>query len=136
MMFELIVTSISKLLDKIIPDPQARDAAKLELLKVENQQVLSETQAQLSAILAEENSSDRWTSRARPSFLYVMYFILLLCVFGGILGVWYPAQTALAAANINAMLKAIPSDLYELFGLGYLGYTGARSFEKWKGKRK
>lgn len=135
-MFELIVTSISKLLDKIIPDPQARDAAKLELLKVENQQVLSETQAQLSAILAEENSSDRWTSRARPSFLYVMYFILLLCVFGGILGVWYPAQTALAAANINAMLKAIPSDLYELFGLGYLGYTGARSFEKWKGKRK
>src|SRR6185369_15325856 len=127
-MLELIINTVSRLLDKIIPDPQARDAAKLELLKAENQQALSEAQAQLSAILAEAGSNDPWTSRARPSFLYVMYFILLLCVFGGILGIWYPQQTALAAANINAMLKAIPSDLYELFGLGYLGYTGARSF--------
>ena len=135
-MLELIINTVSRLLDKIIPDPQARDAAKLELLKAENQQALSEAQAQLSAILAEAGSNDPWTSRARPSFLYVMYFILLLCVFGGILGIWYPQQTALAAANINAMLKAIPSDLYELFGLGYLGYTGARSFEKWKGKKR
>jgi len=68
--------------------------------------------------------------------LYVMYFILLLCVFGGILGIWYPAQTRQAAENINALFRAIPSDLYTLFGLGYLGYTGARSFDKWRDVKK
>jgi hypothetical protein len=86
---------------------------------------------------AEAGSADPWTSRARPSFLYLMYVLLLLCVFGGILGIWYPSQTAQAAININALLKALPPDLYTLFGLGYLGYTGARSFEKWQfGKTK
>ena len=32
---EAIVGPVSKLLDKIIPDPQARDRAKLELLKLQ-----------------------------------------------------------------------------------------------------
>ena len=131
-MLELIIGSVAKLLDKIIPDPAQRDAAKLELLKAENQQVLTEMQTQLSAILAEANSADPWTSRARPSFLYVMYFMIVSCVLGGIIGIWYPDQTQQAATNINALLKAIPSDLYTLFGLGYLGYTGARSFDKWR----
>jgi uncharacterized membrane protein YraQ (UPF0718 family) len=133
-MLELIIGSVAKLLDKIIPDPAQRDAAKLELLKAENQQVLTEMQTQLSAILAEANSADPWTSRARPSFLYVMYFMIVSCVLGGIIGIWFPEQTQQAAANINALLKAIPNDLYTLFGLGYLGYTGARSFEKWAQK--
>jgi len=26
--------------------------------------------------------------------------------------------------------------LWTLFGAGYLGYTGGRSFDKWKGKAK
>ncbi len=133
-MLETILGSVAKLLDKIIPDPAARDAAKLALLQAENRQALSEMQAQLSAILAEARSADPWTSRARPSFLYVMYFIVLACVLGGIAGIWFPAETQAAARNINALLKAIPSDLYTLFGLGYLGYAGARSFDKWRGK--
>jgi hypothetical protein len=131
-MMELIMGTVIKLLDRIIPDPMAREAAKLELLKSENRQTLSEMQTQLSAILAEAGSADKWTSRARPSFMYVMYFMLLLCVFGGIVGIWYPQETQMAAKNINALLKALPSDLYTLFGLGYLGYTGARSFDKWR----
>lgn len=133
-MLAALLPFILGVLDRVIPDEGARAAAKLELMKTENQQVLSELQVQLSAILAEASSADPWTSRARPSFLYIMYLILLLCVGGGILGIWYPAATMQAATNINALLKAIPSDLYTLFGLGYLGYTGARSFEKWKGK--
>jgi hypothetical protein len=131
-MFELIMGTVIKLLDRIIPDPAVREAAKLELLKNENQQALNQMQSQLSAILAEAGSADKWTSRARPSFLYVMYFILMLCVFGGVLGIWYPQETQMAAKNINALLKALPEDLYTLFGLGYLGYTGARSFDKWQ----
>ena len=34
----------------------------------------------MSAIVAEANSSDPWTSRARPSFLYLIYVLLLFAV--------------------------------------------------------
>jgi hypothetical protein len=132
-MLELAIQTILKLLDRIIPDPATRDAAKLELMKSENQQVISEMQASLSAIVTEGQSADRWTSRARPAFLYVMYVMLLFCLFGGILGIWYPQQIKQAAENVNALFKALPTDLYNLFGLGYLGYAGARSFDKWRG---
>lgn len=131
-MFETLFPFLFKIIDRIIPDESARQMAKLELVKSENQQALNEIQASLSAILAEANSDDAWTSRARPSFLYVMYVVICSCFIGGIIGIWYPAQTAQAATNINALLKAIPSDLYTLFGMGYLGYTGARSFDKWR----
>ena len=70
---EAIVGPVSKLLDKIIPDPQARDRAKLELLKLQGDQEMQTITAQMQAIVAEAQSSDPWTSRARPSFLYMMY---------------------------------------------------------------
>ncbi len=133
-MFEVIIPFIFKLIDRIIPDEPARAAAKLELMKSENQQALSEMQASLSAIIAEGGSADKWTSRARPSFLYVMYAVIVLCFIGGIIGIWYPIQTQQAATNINALLRALPQDLYNLFGMGYLGYAGARSFDKWRKK--
>lgn len=133
-MFAALLPFVFSLIDKFIPDEEKRVAAKLEMMKTENQQVLSEMQASLSAVLAEAQSADPWTSRARPSFLYLMYAILFLCVAGGIIGIWYPQDMQLAAQNMNALLKAIPSELYNLFGLGYLGYAGARSFDKWRGK--
>ena len=37
-LIEAIVGPLGKLIDKIIPDPQARDRAKLELLKLEGDQ--------------------------------------------------------------------------------------------------
>ena len=77
----------------MIPDPAQRDQAKLALLQLEGQQALQEMQVSLSAILAEANSADPWTSRARPTFLYVIYSIILLCVVGAIIGIWWPQQT-------------------------------------------
>ena len=76
-LIEAIVGPVSKLLDKIIPDPQARDKAKLELLKLQGDQEMQGIAAQMQAIVAEANSSDPWTSRARPSFLYMMYALIL-----------------------------------------------------------
>ncbi len=127
-----IVSPILKIIDKVIPDPAERDRIKLELMKTENQQMLDEAKTQLSAILAEEQSADPWTSRARPSFLYIMYLVILFCMTGGIIGIWFPAAMHQAADNINALLRAIPDSLWSLFGIGYLGYTGARSLDKWK----
>jgi hypothetical protein len=121
---------LGKAMDKIFPDPVERDKVKLALLTQEGRQALDEMQLQLSAILAEANSNDRWTSRARPAFLYVMYVVIGLCFVGGIIGIWWPDQVTTAAQNINNLLGAIPEEMWWLFGTGYLGYTGARSLDK------
>ena len=49
---------------------------------------------------------------------------------GGIIGIWWPDQVAMAAVNIKDLLAAIPDSLWALFGAGYLGYSGARSYDK------
>ena len=125
---------VDKVLDRVLPDPAARERANQELLRLTQEGELAETRTQLSAILAEAQSADRWTARARPAFLYVMYVVILLCFGGGVAGIWWPAQVATAAQNIANLLAAIPDSLWWLFGTGYLGYTGARSLEKLKAK--
>lgn len=132
-MWQALIAPICSLIDKLIPDEFAREAAKLQLMQAEGQQALQEIQAQLSPILAEAQSADPWTSRARPSFMYVIYILLLASI---PMGVLY-AYDAVLAANITEgfknWLSSIPEPIINLFGMGYLGYTGARSFEKWKG---
>jgi hypothetical protein len=113
-------------------DPKADARAKL--IRAEQDGKLAELRLSLSAIVAEARSKDPWTSRARPSFLYLMYLVILLCIAGGIAGIWWPAQIGLAATNVARLLEAVPESLWWLFGAGYLGYTGARSFDKWRGR--
>ena len=62
---------VGDVLDKVIPDPKAKEKAKLELAKQLQEGKLKETEQQLSAIVMEAKSTDPWTSRARPAFLYV-----------------------------------------------------------------
>ena len=132
-LIEAIIGPVAKLLDKIIPDPEARDRAKLELIKLQGTQEMENVQAQLSAIVAEAGSHDPWTSRARPSFLYVMYALLLWAIPMGLIAAVRP-ETALAIAKgMNAYLSGLPEPLYALFGTGYLGYTAARAWGKAKG---
>ena len=131
-----IIGPVASLLDKIIPDPQARDAAKLELLKLQGEQGLDQVRVQMQAVVAEAQSADPWTSRARPSFLYVMYALLLWSVPMGLIAAVRPAMAHDIAAGMTAYLNGIPEPLYALFGTGYLGYTVARSWGKAKGVEK
>ena len=135
-LIEGIVGPIAKLIDKLIPDPQARDQAKLELLKLQGSQDMETLRTQLSAILAEAQSTDPWTSRARPSFLYVMYVLLLWAIPMGLIAAARPEMAEAIAKGMNAYLAGIPEPLYALFGTGYLGYTAARSWGKAKGTEK
>ena len=128
-----LIAPIANLIDKIIPDPKARDAAKLELIKLQGSQEMEQLRTQLSAIVAEANSPDPWTSRARPSFLYVMYALLLWAIPMGLIAAVQPAMAKDIAAGMNAYLAGMPEPLYALFGTGYLGYTVARSWGKAKG---
>ena len=128
-----ILSPITQLLDKIIPDPRARDAAKLELLKLQGSQEMDALRVQLSAIVAEAGSTDPWTSRARPSFLYVMYAIILWAIPMGLIASVRPDMAKAIATGMNAYLAGIPEPLWALFGTGYLGYTAARQWGKAKG---
>jgi len=124
----------AKVLDKIFPDKEAADKAKLELLKVQQQGQLLELEKAYGAILAEAQSSDPWTSRARPSFLYVFYFLLVvMIVVGPLIGIFFPLQMTAFYGNVAKGFEAIPEELWWTFSAGYLGYTGARTFEKKKG---
>jgi hypothetical protein len=134
-MWQALITPVCALIDKLIPDPTAREAAKLQLMKEDGQQALKEIEAQLSPILAEAQSQDPWTSRARPSFLYVVYVLLLASLPMGIVFAYDPTVATAVTEGFRAWLSAIPEPIINLFGMGYLGYTGARSFEKWKGKK-
>ncbi len=128
-----LIGPVSSIIDKIIPDKAARDRAKLELLKLEGSQELEEVRVQMSAILAEAQSADPWTSRARPSFLYVMYLLLLWSIPMGLIAAFRPDAARGIANGMNAYLSGIPEPLYALFGTGYLGYTVARQWGKIRG---
>ncbi|NBR32377.1 MAG: hypothetical protein EBS87_04870 [Sphingomonadaceae bacterium] len=128
-----ILSPVTKLIDKIIPDPKARDAAKLELLKLQGTQELEAVRTQLSALIAEAQSPDPWTSRARPSFLYVMYAIILWSIPMGLIAAVQPQMAHDIAGGMNAYLNGIPQPLWALFGTGYLGYTAARQWGKERG---
>jgi hypothetical protein len=130
---EAIVGPVSKLLDKIIPDPEARDRAKLELIKLQGDQEMAAIGAQMQAIVVEAQSADPWTSRARPSFLYVMYALIMWAIPMGLIAAADP-KLALGIGNgMTAYLRGLPEELYALFGTGYLGYTAARTWGKVKG---
>jgi Holin of 3TMs, for gene-transfer release len=127
---DLVIGPITSIIDKVIPDKAARDQAKLELLRLQGAHELEAIQAQLSAIVAEANSHDPWTSRARPSFLYVMYVMILFALPMGVLSAFRPATASAIATGMTAYLAGLPEPLYVLFGTGYLGYTAARQWGK------
>lgn len=127
---EALIGPITAIIDKVIPDKTARDKAKLELLQLQGTQDLAEINARLSAIVAEANSHDPWTSRARPSFLYVIYVLLLWSLPMGVLAAFAPERAMAIAKGMNAYLTGLPEPLYALFGTGYLGYTVARQWGK------
>ncbi|MEY4721507.1 MAG: hypothetical protein RIQ46_1232 [Pseudomonadota bacterium] len=133
---ESLIGPIASIIDKVIPDKAARDRAKLELLQLQGTQEMQLLQTRLSAIVAEANSQDPWTSRARPSFLYVMYAMILWAMPMGVLAAFRPQAAIDIASGMNAYLNGLPEPLYALFGTGYLGYTVARQWGKISGTDK
>ncbi|RMB36841.1 holin (3TMs family) [Sphingomonas sp. PP-F2F-G114-C0414] len=75
-------------------------------------------------------ATDPWITRARPTFLYVMYTLLLGAIPAGLIAAVRPQMAQAIAAGMAAYLNAIPEPLYALFGTGYLGYTVAREWGK------
>lgn len=126
----------TKLIDKLFPDPEQKAKAQLELLRMQQSGDLDEMKTQLSAIIAEAQSSDPWTSRARPSFLYVVYVLLLWSIPMGVLTIFRPEAAAAFTAGFKAWMLAIPEPVLTLFGVVMTGYVAGRSWEKVRGATK
>lgn len=132
-----IAKLFAPVIDKLIPDREAASKAKYELAALEQQGELEMVRVSLSAILAEAQSTDKWTSRARPSFMYCFYLFLLTH------GLALPVLAAFAPIDLHGIytamgegLAAIPDGLWWTFASGYLGYTAARQVGKIKGTDK
>ena len=128
-----VVKPLFDIIDDLFTSDEERAEAKRKLLSEEGQGKIRDLQTRLSAILAEANSKDPWTSRARPSFLYIIYIMILSAIPMGILSAFQPQISALVITGMQGWLNAIPDSLWALFGAGYLGYSAARSWDKNKG---
>lgn len=112
-----------KLIDRLIPDPKARDAAKLELMKMDEEGELSRLQTQAGIITAEA-MGESWLQRNwRP--LTMVWFAVLV-------GMYWFGYTP------DNLTDAALEDIFDLIKLGLTGYVVGRSAEKgiklWKEK--
>ncbi|MDX2074037.1 MAG: holin family protein [Alphaproteobacteria bacterium] len=130
-----IIPALSALLDRIIPDPVAREKAKLELLRGERAQDLEELKAALAADAAQTDinkteaaSADRFVAGWRP-------FIGWVC--GVAFAYHFVLQPLLAFIIANGgggpvELPKFDMDALSTVLMGMLGLGGLRTLEKIK----
>lgn len=129
-MISQILSLGSTIIDKLFETPSEKKKAQTKLIEMQVNGELAKLEHELSVLLAEAKSKDPWTSRARPSFLYVIYIFMLSAIPMGFLYSFYPGVASNISNGVSEWLQAIPNEMWTLFGIGYLGYTGARSFDK------
>ncbi len=127
-----LAAPLFELIDDLFTSDEERSEAKRKLLSQEGKRSLQQLEINMSAIVAEAKSADPWTSRARPSFLYVIYVMILGAIPMGFLSAFEPEIAQRVVDGMQGWLAAIPEALWGLFGAGYLGYSGFRSWDKKK----
>jgi hypothetical protein len=133
-----ILDAVFKIVDKLIPDPQAKAQAKIDILKMEQEGEFKQMDADLQMSLsqaeinkAEAASSDPFTSGWRP-------FVGWVCGAGFatqfVIGPW---GTWIAALN-NHPIPFPQMDMTTMMPLlfGMLGLGAYRSYDKMKGTAK
>ena len=114
-------------------EPISADKAAELALKVQELETSIET-SRLNVMIAEASSADKWTSRARPGFLYLFYLVVVvLALVAPLAGIFYPLQMSQFYLNVKAGFEAVPEAMWWTFTTGYLGYVGARQYGKIKG---
>ncbi|CAB4166535.1 Holin of 3TMs, for gene-transfer release [uncultured Caudovirales phage] len=120
-------------ISRIWPDPQDRAKAEAISIQATADAALSQMRQSMSLMLAEAQSTDRWTSRARPTMMYVMYVMILAAIPMGVLWAIEPVYAERVSIGMQKWLAAIPDSLWNLFAFCFCGYTVSRTFEKTKG---
>ena len=118
------------LIKRVFPNPEDQAKAQLQLAELEQKGELKHLEVSMSAIVMEAQSKDPWTSRARPAFLYVMYLMILMSIPMGFVFAFFPEVAGAVTTGVKDWLAAIPTEMWALFGTGYLGYVNKRSQDK------
>lgn len=129
-LIDQILGLTSTVLDKLFPDKDEREKAKLKLLELQQQGEFKDLELRMSVMLEEAKSKDPWTSRARPSFMYVIYLMILVSIPMGIISAYDPELATRIAEGMQSWLGSIPDGLWATFGIGYTGYAISRSVDK------
>jgi hypothetical protein len=117
--------------DSALPDPAARDRIKAQLLSVQSSPEFAGLRT-VALSNRQTGKEDRWISRARPTFLYLMYAMILWALPMGLIAAISPSTAQAMAQGTSAYLGGLPDALYTLFGTGYLGYATLRQWGKAK----
>jgi hypothetical protein len=112
-----------KLIDKLIPDPGAQDAARLELLKLQQSGELSAMTAQTEINKVEAASPSVFVSGWRPAIGWVCALAM---------GYQYLARPFMTAFLPALSFPGLDDNLWQLM-MGMLGLGGLRTFEKTQG---
>lgn len=135
MIWDAVLGVVGKVIDRAIPDPAARDQARLELLRLEQQHQLEELKAETAVMLAQvevnkadAGSSDPFQRRWRPAVGWVCcgglaYQFVAGPLLGWASGIWgWPAPPHLDLGDLVTLL------------LGLLGLGSLRTAEKLQGR--
>lgn len=112
-----------KLIDKLIPDPAARDAARLELLKLQQNGELAAMLAQTEINKVEAANPSVFVSGWRPAIGWVCALAM---------GYQYLLRPFLMTFNPALAFPGLDDNLWQLLA-GMLGLGGLRTFEKING---
>lgn len=118
-----------KLIDRLWPDPDKRDLARLELFKLQQSGELQQIAGQMEVNKVEAASASVFVSGWRPFIGWVCGAALAYTYLGYPLLLW---AAALWRPEFKPPALALDGMLYELL-LGMLGLGGLRTFEKIKG---
>ena len=133
-MWHLIIPAVTALLDKLIPDPQAKAEAQLKMLDMAQKGELAALDAEMRLALGQlevnkvEAGTDLFRGGWRPLVGYVFGFALAFQYIGNPLFLW---------ANAIFQWGVIPPEivlddmLWQLM-FGMLGLSGLRTYEKIK----
>lgn len=128
-MWNLLIPAISTVLDRVLPDPAAAAAAKLEIFKLQQSGELAQITGQLEINKAEAKSTNWFVAGGRPfilwgcgtSFLYATLFEPIM------------RFVALVVFDYDGAFPVIDTTITLQILLGLLGLGGFRTIEKIRG---
>lgn len=121
--------SVNTLIEQFHLSPEDKEKATEAMEQIQQQAInaANTQEIQLNTIAgnniqSEAKTGDKFTERARPAFLWLVYFILIFN--------YFMLPVVQFAAHKSLAPIVLPDQLWFLFSSGYLGYVVARSADK------